>query len=228
MMNRLSRVMKIHSRDLVSLFFIPFMVLGSSFIVNLVTALISGTEIYTGGILSILIYIFVMGITILAQTFPFAISFSIRRVDYVLGTIISGMIASGITALVLTILALIESKLAGGWWVDLHFFSLPYINDGNVAQQFFMFFSLCLFLFLWGFVIGSIYRRFRGIGMLILLISSVAFFTIMTFFITRNQWWIPIFDWFSQYTSFQLALWMLPVSLLFALLSFLLLRRSII
>lgn len=228
-MNRTLSVIKLHRRDKFSWVFIPLLILGSSFLVNwLISMMISEDDIYTGGVSSLLVYIFVIGILVVAQTFPFAISFSISRSNYFTGTIVMGLICSLVSALLLLVMSIIENQLTNHWWTGLHFFHIPYLSDGNLLAQLLMLFLLILHLFLWGFVIGSFYRKFRKVGMLIFALASLLVLTPVYYIITQNQWWFDIWAWLTKHTAFGLSLWLIPFILLNALLSFLMLRRSTI
>jgi hypothetical protein len=66
-MSRVVGVMKMHSRDKWAWFIVPWLVMLSSFIVNLIISAFINDPVYTGGIASIYIYMFVAGIIILAQ-----------------------------------------------------------------------------------------------------------------------------------------------------------------
>lgn len=228
-MNRTLSVIKLHQRDKFSWVFIPLFILGSSFIVNwLISMMISENTLYTGGIASLLVYMFVLGIIVVAQTFPFAISFSISRFNYFTGTIVMALLVSFGSALLLMLMSIIENQLTNHWWSGLYFFHLPYLSDGNLLVQLLTFFLFTLHLFLWGFVFGSFYRKFNKNGLLILFPASLLGFTLGFYIITQNQWWVDIWLWLTKHTAFGLSLWLIPFILLNALLSFLMLRRSTI
>ncbi|MGG4145253.1 hypothetical protein ABEW34_19250 [Paenibacillus algorifonticola] len=227
-MNRTLSVIKLHRRDRFSWFFIPLLILSSSFVVNLLISwLIADTEnMYTGGISSLLVYIFVLGIIVVAQTFPFAISFSISRFNYFAGTIVMALLMSLGSALLLLLMSIIENQLTNHWWSGLYFFYLPYLSDGNLLVQLLTLFLIALHLFLWGFVLGSFYRKFKKTGMLILFLASGVVLTLSSYIITQNHGWLDIWAWLIKHTALGLSLWLLPFILLNALLSFLMLRRS--
>ena len=131
-MNRIASVMVMHSRDRLTWFFLPWIVVGSSFTVNVFIALLLGskTAIYTGGLSSIYIYMLSVGAITVGGTFPFALGFSTRRRDYFLGTIAQAIAVSAAWAILLWLLSFIEDKLIRNWGVDLHFFHLPYLSNG--------------------------------------------------------------------------------------------------
>ena len=78
-----------------------------------------------------------------------------------------------------------------------------------------------------GFVIGSIYRRFGRAGMLIFFLIVFLLMSIFSLVWTYLRWWGAFFHWFSQFTAFELALWLLPVMAFYLLVSYLLLRRAV-
>lgn len=226
-MNNVQSVLKIHNRDKWSWIYIPAMILFSSFLVNLIVSYsISSVEkFYTGGITSIFIYIFVAGILTVAQTFPFALGMSIRRNDFFIGTSLMGISASIVIGLLILIFSIIE-KQSDGWGTGLHFFYFPYINDGNPLQQLTIYILLFACLFFFGFTIASFARRFGGKGMFILAITSLLLGSVAVLLCTYYQVWTDIFQWITNHTAIQLALWLIPFVLFYLVASFLLLRKA--
>ena len=78
---------------------------------------------------------FVGGIMSLTDTFPFALGFGVRRTDYVLGTTVMAVEVSAVTAVLWLLCSLLEI-VTGGWGIELHYFHLPYFNDGSLIEQF--------------------------------------------------------------------------------------------
>ncbi|MHC0036416.1 hypothetical protein [Pseudoneobacillus sp. C159] len=79
-------VLKMYLRDKWAWFFIPTIILTSVFILNFIVSLfISNDEkFYTGGISYIFVYMLVMGIIVVTQTFPYAIGMSVRRTEQII------------------------------------------------------------------------------------------------------------------------------------------------
>lgn len=48
----------------------------------------------------------------------------------------------------------------------------------------------------------------------------------MMVLIISKDWWDEIANWFMDLTAFELSLWFLPIILIFAIVSFALIRRS--
>lgn len=229
-MNHITAMLKMHSRNWLSWFFMPWCILLFSLAINLFIGLLLNRQkaIYTGGLSSIYIFMFVLGILTLRDTFPFALGFSVRRIDYLLGTIVMVLATSLMSALLLFLLSLIENNVVVNWGVDVHFFHLPYMSDGSLIEQFWVYFVPLAHLYFLGFAIGSIYRRFGGAGMLtffgiVFLLASAA-----ALLLTYSNQWGTLFAWFSQYTAFTWACWLVPLTLIYALIAYALLRKATI
>lgn len=224
-MNRVASVMKMHGRDKWSWFFIPWMVTLSSFIINLIISYFIDEPVVTGGIASLFIYMFVAGIMTPAQTFPFAIGMSVSRTDYYLGT--SAMIAltSIGFAVVLFVLGLAEGW-TGAWGSDLHFFTVPYLSDGPLINRFMVPLILLLFMHYCGILIAATYKRTGRNGMFISSGILLLAFTFLGFLASYLNWYPAIFGWMVKQSAVDYTLWMLPFLLLFAVASYMLLRRA--
>jgi hypothetical protein len=227
-MNRVTGVIKMHYRNWMIWFLIPLIVLFSSFVVNLFISILLGgkTAIYTGGLASIYIYMLIVGIFSLKDTFPFALGFSVRRTDYFLGTAAMVISVSAVTAIVLLLFSLAESELTGGWGVQLHFFHLPYLNDGPLIGQLWIYFVVMVHMYFLGFAIACVYQRFGRIGMYVFFIVAILLVGACTFVFTYLKWWGDIFRWLSQYSATELASGMVLVIAAYALVSFALLRKT--
>ncbi|GGD98263.1 hypothetical protein [Paenibacillus nasutitermitis] len=224
-MNRIAGVMKMHSKDKWSWFLIPWLIILSSFIVNFIISFFAEEPIYTGGLASIYIYMFIMGLITLIQTFPFALGLSVRRTDYYLGTSAMIVLICAMYAVVLFLLGRIEIWTEA-WGTGLHFFSLPYLNAGPVINQLWVPFVILLFMYYSGIVISSLYKRSGRNGMFI--VSGIILLggTIVGFLANYLDWYPAIFEWMGNQSAVNYALWMLPFIAVFALASYLLLRKA--
>ncbi len=101
-------------------------------------------------------------------------------------------------------------------------------NDGSLIEQLWIYFVLMANLYFLGFVIGSIYRRIGGAGTLMFFLVVLLLVSLFALVWTSLRWWGALFHWFSQYTAFELALLLLPLTVLYLLSSYLLLRRAVV
>jgi hypothetical protein len=226
-MNRTTSVTKMHMRDKWMWFFVPWIVLLSSFGINLIIGYLitEKTGVYTGGLTSIFIYALIAGILSLTQMFPFALGLSVRRIDFFLGTMIMIGLSSAVSAIVLFLFSIME-RLTGSWGVNLHFFRLPYVNDGNAFEQLLIYFVLLVHLFTLGFVTSSIARRFGKYGLLSFFAVVILLLGILSILCTHYSWWDDIFRFMSGHTAFELVLFTIPGTILYGLVSYLLLRKA--
>lgn len=225
-MNHTVGMLKMHFKDKWLWLFMPWLILLSSFFVNVIIAFFIDEPMYTGGLASLFIYMLIIGSVVLVQTFPFALGFSQRRTDYFIGTSFMAIIISAVFSLLLFLLSITEGNLTGGWGLELYFFHLPYLNDGTGIEQLWMYFVSILHMFYSGFIISSIFRRFGRNGLIIFAAVIFILISVCTLLITYNQWWGHIISWITDHTAFELALWTMPLTILYALLSFGMLRRS--
>ncbi|OPA79438.1 hypothetical protein BVG16_10220 [Paenibacillus selenitireducens] len=225
-MNRAAGVLKMHFQDKFGYLYLPWIILLSSFTVNIIVGILVNEEkgFYTGGLMSIYVYMFVMGIVVVAQSFPFALGFSVRRSDYYLGTVGLIVVLSGIFSALLTLFSWVE-VLTNGWGVKLGFFHLPYLSSGSYVQQFLVYFLAMLFICLNGFVTGSYSKRFGKTGTFTLFIVLFLLGSLFSLAMSYYDGWADLFQWFVGKTALDLAVRSMPVSIIFAALSYLFLRR---
>jgi hypothetical protein len=204
----------------------PWIILFSSFFINLIIALLSDEPIYTGGVASVYLFMLIIGLLTLRNTFSFAIGFSFRRKDYFFGTILMVAFVSFTTTVLLTLLSYVENNLINAWGNGLYFFHLPFLNDGTIVIQACVIFSLMFHLYYLGFSITSVHRRFGRYGMMILLIVSLVVGSLISAIITYYHWWGIIFTKIITYTAFQLSWGISLLTVIYVLVSYLMLRRA--
>jgi hypothetical protein len=221
-------VLKMYYRDKWAWFLTPNLILFSVFLLNFIISLLipSDGEFYSGGGVSyIIVYMLVLGIIVVNQTFPYAIGMSIRRTDYFLGTVVMGVVTNIVYAILLVILSAIENA-TNSWGGQFHYFHFPYLNDGTLLEQFTIYIILFINLFFLGFLISSLARRFGGKGILIAAISSILISSAIVLLVTHYGAWIDIFQWFARHTAVEIAYWLILPTLLYICLPYFLLRRA--
>jgi len=226
-MNRISTVMKIHAKDKMMWFIVPWcFVLLPSFLINLLIGLIFRPEngIITGGLSSIFVMMMAVGMYTLTKSFPFALGLSIRRTDFFLGTVMMvAAVCLGISV-VLSTLSFVEGDW--GWGVELHFFNLPYLSDGSLAEQSWTLFATAFHMTFFGFFIIAIFRRFGRTGLFVFFPVILLAGSVIGFLCTYFGWWTDIINWLTVHSAAQLGSWLFVVAVIYVLLSFLMIRKS--
>ncbi|WP_027087743.1 hypothetical protein [Cohnella panacarvi] len=225
-MNRIRSVVHMHMKDRLGWFILPWVILGSSFVVNLGIAAYAEETITTGGLASIYIYMLVGGIVSLVQTYPFAVGFTMRRKDYVIGTLATMAGFSAYSAIVLMLLGAIEKET--GWGVDLNFFHLGYLSEGNLLAQWWVHFGIMLNMLVGGFLISSIHRKFGKNGMFAFFIGISLILSVVIFLVSTNDGWDAIGRWLRDNppTAAELSTYLFPLTVIFGFASHLLLRKA--
>jgi hypothetical protein len=224
-MNRVSSVVKMHSRDKWSWFIVPWLVMLSSFTINLIISYLIDEPLKTGGIASIYIYTFIAGIITLAQTFPFALGMSVSRTDYFLGTSAMIILTSIGSTILLFLLGLTEGW-TNAWGSDLNYFRVPYLSDGPLINQLTVPLVLLLFMHYSGILIAATHKRSGRNVMFIISGVMLLVGTVLGFLANYLNWYPAIFKWMGEQTAVDYTLWMLPLIVIFAAVSYLLLRKT--
>ncbi|GIN73970.1 hypothetical protein J14TS2_44450 [Bacillus sp. J14TS2] len=222
----IQRALKIHSQDKVWLY-TAFIILGVSFLFGLtIGVLIPGNEtILITGFSYILVYMFVLGVAGFNQTFAYAMGMSVRRTDYFISFSLTGLRSSLLFAILYIVLAMVE-HVTQSWGNTLIFFKFPYLNDGNILEQLVVYFLVFVNFFFLGLFIAIFSKRYALKGLLILGLALFFSITLAVLLITYYQAWLDLLQWFAQHTAFQLSIWLIPLSLLYAIISFLIIRRT--
>ncbi|WP_442602338.1 hypothetical protein [Paenibacillus sp. KN14-4R] len=227
-MNRVLRIVNMHVQEKMGWFYLPLIILFSSFAINLLVGVSMKNEegFSSGGIASIFVYVLIIGVMVLAQTFPMAIGFSARRKDYFWGTSLMGFLVCLGFSLVVFLLAIIEGRWTEGWGVNLHFFNLPFISQLPLIQLFAVFFIIMLHQFFLGFVFSIIYKRVGRNGMFFFFIGLGLVLTLGVLLISSNHLWGNIYDFLIQNSVFDIALWLIPLLAIYMAVSYTLLRKA--
>jgi hypothetical protein len=146
---------------------------------------------FTGALISIYIFMAVIGVQAATKFLPFAFTLGVSRRTYYLGPVLLVVGLCVVYAVVLTVLWWVEG-LTGGWWMQLHFFRVPWILDGPWYQVLITNFVLMTLVFVFGLWAGLIYRRFALIG-------SVIFFGCLSLIVVLG---VMVITWRGAWVAF--------------------------
>ena len=146
---------------------------------------------FTGALISIYIFMAVIGVQAATKFLPFAFTLGVSRRTYYLGTVLLVVGLCVVYAAILTVLWWVEG-LTGGWWMQLHFFRVPWILDGPWYQVLITNFVLMTLVFVFGLWAGLIYRRFALIG-------SVIFFGCLSLIVVLG---VMVITWRGAWVAF--------------------------
>ena len=178
-LERITRVVKLHYANPWPILITPLMILGFIFVVNLIIWWIIGTVAgaddaadaidgfqYSGSTGFIFVYMMVVAIMAMSQTFAFALGFGATRRDYYLGTALTFVSLTAFYTVLIGVLAAIE-RATDGWGLGGRMFTPMYFGDEWYVQIFAVA-ALLLFFFFVGSISGAIYVRFKSFGVTLL------------------------------------------------------------
>lgn len=187
-----ARVARLHLVDRFGYTWLVWGVLAFTFAVNVaIFAVLPQTQPtgnYTGALLTIYIFLLVIGVQAATKFLPFALTLGVSRRTYYVGTL---ALVIGLCALysgILTVLWGLEG-VTNGWGMQLHFFRVPWILDGPWYQVLLTNFVLLALVFLFGMWSGLIYRRFALVGSVVFFAALVVALVGVVLLITWLQEW---------------------------------------
>jgi hypothetical protein len=191
-MNKISTVARLHLVDRFSYTWLVWGVLAFVFAMNAalfaVIPLTQPTGNFTGALITIYIFMTVIGIQAATRFLPFAFTLGVSRRTYYLGTVALVVGLTAIYSVILTVLWGME-KATDGWGVQMNFFGVPWILDGPWYQVLITNFVLLTLTFLAGLWSGLIHRRFGLVGTVVFLGAATLLVVGGVVLITWGQWW---------------------------------------
>lgn len=225
-MNRVNQVVKLQLKNQKMWFTIPWVILGANLLINYLIALSLnlGETMNTGSISSIYVITFVAGTLTLKETFPFAIGLSIRRKDYFIGTALTVLYVNIVSSIALGLMSGIE-EATNGWGVSLHLFKIGIFNDVSFLGMMGIHFSILIHAYFLGFAISSLHRRWGSIAMYIFFTATLVMGTVVTYGMTYFGKWLVLGQWIAVH-YLELFWWLIPLVVIYSLISYGLLRRA--
>ena len=178
-----------------------------------------------GGSLFLFIYMLVVAVQSVNQTFSLSLGYGQTRRDFFLGSAVFYIILSVGYAALLATLALAESA-TNGWGIQMNFFSTSVIGLDGWWQGFtFGFLMFMLFLFI-GAATASVYVRWRAIGMYVFWASVTVLLFGGAVLLTWLEAWPQVGQFFVVAGVLGSAAWSLIFTGFCAVAAWLILRRA--
>jgi len=208
--NRVLAVFKLHFVNPVTVAWMPLGIYGLIFAMNwLIWLIISvsasdggdgmseGTT-WSGASMFIFVWLLVIAVQAMNRTFHFALGFGATRRDYYLGTLAALVLSAAGWAILFGILGMIEDA-TDGWGLGGHMFASVYFgDDGPLARTWYVF-LLMLFFTALGLVAGSLFVRWRTLGL-------IAFFAVFGLLVIGGIAWIALTNSWAAVGSFFVTL----------------------
>ena len=230
-MNRTLSVVRMQLINKQTYIWIPLIILAGAFAIALaVYAILWGSGIdgpkYGGGAQAPLWYFLAVGVQALTLTFPFSQAMSVTRREFYLGTLLTAAVTSAILAGIAVVGGLVEIA-TDGWGVNGWFFGLPWIWESGAIGAFLFNFVVAMLFFVVGFWAATIYKRFGGTWLTIVLVGVGVALVLLLWVVARLDAWTEVFTWFATQGVVGLSAWGLVLGAVLAASAFLTLRRAV-
>ncbi|MGC2940460.1 MULTISPECIES: hypothetical protein [unclassified Brevibacterium] len=227
--NRTLGVVRLQFTNTQTFVWVPVVVLGGVWLVTLIIYWIisaSGVDgpMYSGGSQAPLWYFAVVGAQAMNLTFYFSQAMSLTRREFYLGSLMAAAISAVGISTVFVALGLIE-QATDGYGMGGYFAYLPWVWEAGPLAAGLIYFVLTMLWFVLGFWFAIANKRF---GSLILTLAIFAIALVLlagAAWLSFNQSWGELWMWLLETQAIGLALWALGLTAIFALGSYLTLRR---
>lgn len=236
-LRRVLNVTRLHLVNKSQIIVVPWLIMAFIFMVTLILGWIFSVTMspadradtsegmqYSGALGYFLVYMLVIAVMAISQTFPFAQSYSVTRRDFYFGTVITFLGLSLAYSLAVTVLGWIED-LTHGWGLNVTLFSPGYLSS-NLAERFYESVVLFLFFFMMGMATASVYVRWKVNGMLIFFASLALIILGLVAFVTLTAQWQAVGEWFVAMGFFGVVNWTLVPTALAVMAGYFLLKRA--
>lgn len=206
-MNTLANVGRYHLVDRVTWLAMPWAILAFSFLVNIGVSLAvpaSPDGIYTGGLVSIYIFMLLCGALSMTRSLPFGLMMGVSRRTYYTGTTLLVLTLGAVYGLALTLLQLVE-RATNGWGVRLHFFRVPWIMDGPWYETWLTSFVLLVVLVLYGMWYGLVFRRWSVPGLVAFVAAQILVALLAVVAVSATSSWSGVGHFFTTVTALALT-----------------------
>ncbi|WP_396655983.1 hypothetical protein [Microbacterium sp.] len=233
-MNRTLAVARMQLVNKQTFIWVPLLIIAGAFVVSwliyfIITSAMGDAPArgqgFNGASQAALWYFLVIGVQAMSLTFPFSQAMSVTRRTFYLGT---GLLAAGTGAVLATLYTLlaVPELATGGWGVGSYMFAVPWVTDGAWYEGWLFFFAVTLLVFVLGFWVATIYKRFGSTVLTTLLMGLALAIVALIALVTWQGWWGNVGAWFAAQTPLTMALWMLALTVALGISSYGTLRRA--
>jgi hypothetical protein len=202
-MKTLVNIARYHLVDRLTYVALPWGVMAFSLLVNVVISVLippSPHGYYTGGLVTIYLFLLFAGAQSMTRSLPFGMMLGASRRGYYLGTGLLVVTLAVVYGLGLTVLQLVE-RGTGGWGYGVHFFRVPWILAGPWYLTWLTSFVLLVVFWLYGMWCGLVYRRWSLLGLTAFFAAQVLVALAVVVVVSLTHNWAGFADFFSTVTA---------------------------
>ena len=152
------------------------------------------------GLVAIHAVFFIVGVSTVARSLPFALALGLSRRSYYLGTVLLALALTAVDGLLLAGLQEIE-RATGGWALDMFFFRVQYVLDGPWFLTWLTSFVALTLAFVYGMWWGLVYMRWQRMGLRVFVLAQIAALLAVGLTADRFAAWPNIGQFFGDLTA---------------------------
>jgi hypothetical protein len=179
---------------------LPWSILTFVFVVDVVILALTpaghSSHRYVGGLASLFVISFILGLQSVARALPFGLALGLSRRSYYLGTALLAVALAAVAGVVATVGQAIE-RSTNGWGLAMGFFRVPYILDGSWYLTWLTSFVVLTLLFVYGMWFGLVYRRWSLVGLVAFVAGQITVVLIGAVAASRTHAWHDIGHFFT-------------------------------
>ena len=183
---------------------LPWAILAFVFLVDVIilsaTPAGNSSHRYVGGLASIFVLVYSLGVQSVARSLPFGLALGLSRRSYYLGTAVLAVALAAVAGVVITVGQAIE-RATDGWGISMGFFRVPYILDGPWYLTWLTSFVALTLLFIYGMWFGLVYRRWSLVGLFAFLAAQITVLLIGALAATGTHAWHDIGHFFTALSA---------------------------
>ena len=180
---------------------------------------------YNGGITWLVVYMVVVAVQAMNQTFSFVVGLGATRRDYFVGTSLIFVGLSVMFGVGVSLLAGAE-RATGGWGVSGWFFAPGVFATMPLWEMSVIYTVGLLFMFFVGSAVAAVFVRWGANGLLAFAATVALLVLAALWGITKASAWSSVGHFFTSRTPLELALTSVPVAVVAGLVGYALMRRA--
>lgn len=179
----------------------------------------------TGLGLIMTILMLMQGYQSVTRLFGLSQAFGLTRREYLAGAWAVGVIGAAVLSSLLTVMGVIE-RATGGYGLGVRLAYSPFVFDHGEAAALTTWFIVLLGAFLAGLLFSAVRQRFGVLGTWIVYLGILALAIVAAALIGYLDAWPQVGNWVGRVGPFGVALWAIPLEIVVAVATYLILRRT--
>lgn len=234
-LHRMVTTMRVHASNPWTILATPWLVLFAVFALNYAIwqlvkmaatgPLAPGAFTQNGGVSYVLVYMVVVAVQAMNQTFSFVVGLGATRRDYFLGTSLVFGALSLVFGAGISLLAWVE-RATDGWGIGGAFFAPWGLRTLPIWQLVVIYTSLLLLMFFGGSAVAALFVRWGANGIIAFFIGLALVIVATLYGITVTESWQAVGEFFTRNSAVVLAAYTLPISAAAGVLGWLLMRQA--